>query len=319
MLQDSIDYFKNEVIPIISKNFMDIMPDIDIIILGSVGLGIDDKLSDMEASIYLDENLWRDKGKQLQLLMNDCISKANMWKKEGSIICVHPTSWLLDGNSNKFLMDTEIFPWENVSIESLFTVQKNMIVYSSKGMLNKLRELTAPSKYPKYLWKKSLIIELKELIFEDYFELTKSVQRNNITEVNIIYGKTLERIYHIAFLISQQYYPWRTHLQWAFEMLSLSSTDLGSKISSLLFVNDWIEKLNTIDSIINDYKSYININKLIPEIEIMSANLEQELIWAERLAAWNRPNWRTYIEECKKAALDNGYSPNDFWVWSLWK
>jgi len=41
-------------------------------------------------------------------------------------------------------------------------------------------------------------------------------------------------------------------------------------------------------------------NNLTPEIEILSNDLEQE-----RLSAWNTPNWRNYIEQRKKIALDS--------------
>lgn len=318
MSKNVLEYFENNVMPMIKENFSEIINEMDIMLLGSVGLGIDDEFSDMEASIYLDDIFWKKQGKQLQLLLDDCLTKTNMWKKEGSIICVHPVSWLLDGNAEKFLNNADELPWEKVSFETLFTMQKNTIYYNSKGTLNRLREITSVSEYPEHLWQKHLIIKLKELIFEDFFEFNKSVQRNHLLEANIIFGKVLEGIYHIAFLISHQYYPWRTHLHWAFENLLVSKIELGTKIDLLLTTNDLKEKVNIINSIIGYYRNYINANNLTPEIEILSNDLEQELLWAERLSAWNTPNWRDYIEQRKKVALDNGYSPDQFWIWSLW-
>lgn len=202
-------------------------------------------------------------------------------------------------------------------LETLFTMQKNTIFYNSKGTINRLREITNVSKYPEYLWKKCIIIKIKELI-ENFFELKKSVQRNHLIEANILFGKVLEEIYHLAFFISHQYYPWQTHLHWAFESLPVSKTELGTKINSLLTIDNWREKVDKINSIIDYFKNYINANNLTPEIEILSNDLEQELLWAERLSAWNTPNWRNYIEQRKKIALDNGYSSEQFWVWSLW-
>ncbi len=61
------------------------------------------------------------------------------------------------------------------------------------------------------------------MFVEEFFELNKNVQRNHIPEANILFGIMLERIYHIAFLISHEYYPWRTHLDWAFRNLSVDS------------------------------------------------------------------------------------------------
>lgn len=317
MSKNVLQYFENTVIPMIQENFGEIINEMDIMILGSVGLGIDDEFSDMEASIYLDDILWKKQGKHLQLLLNEYLTKTNMWEKEGSIICVHPISWLLDGNAEKFLTNTEELPWEKVSLETLFTMQKNTIIYNSKGTLKQLREITNASKYPEYLWKKYIIIKLNELI-GDFFEFKKSVQRSHLNEANILFGKVLEGIYHLAFFISHQYYPWRTHLHWAFENLSISKTELGTKINSLLTTNDWEKKVDIINSIIDYYKNYINANNLTPEIEILSNDLEKELLWAERLSAWDTPNWRNYIETHKKSALKNGYSADQFWVWSLW-
>lgn len=130
-----------------------------------------------------------------------------------------------------------------------------------------------------YLWKKGIIIKLKELS-ENFFEFKKSVQRNHLIEANILFGKVLEKIYHLAFFISHQYYPWQTHLHWAFENLPVSKIELGTKINSLLSINNWGEKVDKINSIIEYY--------------------------------------RNYIEQRKKIALDNGYSSDQFWVWSLW-
>ncbi len=170
-VKKAVNYFKNTIIPLIQTNSPNIKSDMDIMILGSVGLGIDDEISDIEAAIYLDDIIWKNQGKQLQLLLNDCIAKTNQWKREGSIICVHPVSWLLDGNSQKFLSNNisnnNSLPWENVSFETLFTMQNNTIILNSKGILNSLREITDVNKYPKELWKKLLITNIKKLFVEE--------------------------------------------------------------------------------------------------------------------------------------------------------
>ena len=318
MSKNAMNYFENIIIPLIQANYPNIISDMDIMILGSVGLGIDDEISDIEASIYLDDAIWENQGKQLQLLLNDCLAKTNNWKREGSILCVHPVSWLLDGSANKFLSNNDNLPWENISFETLFTMQKNTIILNSKGILTHLREKTDVTKYPEQLWKKSLITNIKELYVEEFFELNKNVQRNHIPEANILFGLMLERIYHIAFLVSHEYYPWRTHLDWTFRNLSISKTELRSQIDKLLSTSSWNERVKIIKSIIEFYKNYIKNNNLIPEIDVYSDDLETELIWAERLSAWNTPDWRNFIKEKERNAVDSGYSPEQFWVWSLW-
>lgn len=76
--------------------------------------------------------------------------------------------------------------------------------------------------------------------------------------------------------------------------------------------------MEIIKSIIDFYKNYIKNNNLIPEIDVYSDDLEKELIWAERLSAWNTPAWRNFIKEKEKNAVDSGYSPEQFGGWSLW-
>jgi len=163
-----------------------------------------------------------------------------------------------------------------------------------------------------------LITNIKELINEELFELKKDVHRNMKAEATIIFGIMLERIYHIAFLISHEYYPWRTHLDWAFRKLAIAKTELGGYIDKLLASDNWAERLKITESIIEFYKKYIGNNKLVPELDLYCDDLENELIWAERLSAWKNPDWRNYIKEKEKNAVDNGYKPDQFWVFSLW-
>lgn len=322
MARNAVEYFEKTIIPLIQANFSELIPEMDIMLLGSVGLGIDDEISDIEAAIYLEDSTWKAHGMGLQLLLNDCLARTNQWKSKGSIICVHPVSWLLDGYSQKFLSHNNDnlcnLPWEKVSFESLFTIQNNKIILSNKGILKDLREKTAIDKFPSSIWKKLLIINLKELINEGFFELMKDLHRRLAAESGIIYGVIIERIYHIAFLISHEYYPWRTHLDWAFRKLAVSKTELGHCIDKLLASDNWNERLELIESIIEFYKSYITDNELLQEIDLYCDDLENELIWAERLSAWNNPDWRNYIKEKEKIAEENGYKPDQFWVFSLW-
>ncbi len=254
MSKNAIKYLEKEILPLIQENHPSIMSDMEIMILGSVGLGIDDDISDIEVSIYLEDEIWKTQGKQLQLLLNDCLAKTNLWK----------------------------------------------------------------TNYPEQLWKKRLITDLKELYLEDFFELNKSIQRNHIPEANLLYGIMIERIYHMAFLVSHEYYPWRTHLDWAYRNLSISKTELSTKIDQLLSTDSWKERVEISKSIIDYYRDYIKENNLIPEIDVYSDDLEKELIWSERLSAWNTPDWRNFIKEKENNAVESGYSPDQFWVWSLW-
>ena len=284
-----IDYFEDTIMPVIRDNHLGILSEMSIMILGSVALGIDDELSDLEAAVYLDDTVWRESGGQLQLTLNDCLSKTNPWKNDGSVISVHPLSWLLDGQAKKFLQSSRNLPWEKVSFETLFTIQNNLIFYDPQDTLNRLRNVTSPSQYPEHLWKKSLIQRFKTLV-EDLSELKLSTKRNRIAESYIVLGHIIEGLFQIGFLILHQYYPWRTHLRWAFDKLPLPTSDLGSKIYSLSTCTEWNRMINIIETIIATYQDYINTNSIIPEVNI----------------------------KCSDKAIESGYESYQFWVWSLW-
>lgn len=65
------DYFDNTIMPMIRNGHSEIYTEMSIMILGSVGLGIDDKFSDMEAAVYLDDPVWHKHGARLQLSLNE--------------------------------------------------------------------------------------------------------------------------------------------------------------------------------------------------------------------------------------------------------
>lgn len=323
MTKDVLEYFDSKIMPLLKNQYSSILKDMNILILGSVGLGIDDELSDMEAVIYLPQETWKQYGANLQLSLNKCVAETNLWTPEGSIICVHPFSWLLDGQGEKIICNSDPISWEEISIESLYTIQENLIYYDPQENLKKLRNMTASKKMPKNLYKKLLLLGLKDFVENSFYDLVLSIKRNKIVEAYIHLGRAIENLFRIGFYICHQYYPWRTHLHWAFRKLPLPLSQLSSKFDLLTTTTDWSEKVNILETIYNLYKEYIISNSIFPEIDldkedIYSHDLHNELIWAERLNAWDNPNWRGFINERSEKAVKNGYSSDQFWVWSLW-
>lgn len=310
------EYFDSFVMPLLRSEYSDVLPKMCIMILGSVGLGNDDELSDLEVGIYLDDFDWKQFGREIQLSLNELLRKNNPWQEKGSVLCVHPTSWLLDGQAHKFLESTDNPPWEDVSFETLFTVQNNLIVFDPLEMLQKLRDKTAPANRPDKLWRKLLIVVLKKII-EELHELEDSVLRNEAAEAFGSFGRIIEELYRIGFIASRSYYPWRSHLSWAFEKLPLAS-DFKRLINGALVADTWQKKLEHIKNVTDAYKGYIKANNLLPEIDLSAQSLEDELIWAERCKAWENPDWRDWILTCTKKSIDTGHTEKDFWVFSLW-
>ena len=318
MPPDVHTYFHETIIPTIMDKHPDVASEMSLMVLGSAGLGIADEASDLEAAVYLEDPLWKKQGGQLQLTLNECLYRTCPYKMEGSVISVSPLSWLLDGHAKEFLERQEDLPWEKVSFEDLFTMQENLIVWDAHNLLHDLREVTAPQRLPEWLWKKLLILKLKKLIYDDLGELESVVKRGRSAEAHILLGLVLEDLFHTGFMINREYYPWRTHLRWAFERLPAVASDVLPHVDIALSAPDWHAKVVAIKEATSLYKQYLSQREIIPEIDILSSDLGEEFVWAERLKAWGNPNWRDWIVRCKERAVKSGYPAREFWVWSLW-
>ena len=312
MEQNIGSYFETIVIPASGEQHPQLAEQMSIIVLGSQGLGIADHLSDLEAAVYLDDPLWREQGGQLQLLLNQLLQATCPCRLAGSVIAVWPRSWLLGGNTAALLSDDE-----DLSIEELFTVQENLIVWDPSGFLAGVRAATVPSRYPTWLWKKRLLVALKALL-EDFSEFTLAVKRRHDAEAYILFGELLGTLLRIGFVINRQYYPWRTHLSWAFARLPQPTAALLTQVDRIVKAAGWEEKVAATKQMISSYRELMADTAVLPAIDLGSGDLAEELVWAERLKAWENPTWREWIKHCQQKAVRDGYDPGEFWVWSLW-
>lgn len=318
MEQSVRTYFETTIIPAITEAYPALTEEMSIIVLGSQGLGTADHLSDLEAAVYLEDARWREQGGQLQLLLNKCLQTTCPYRLAGSVIAVWPHSWLLGGHATEFLHGKQPLPWEEVSVEELFTLHENLISWDPKGFLAGMRQATLPSRYPLWLWKKRLLLTLKTLL-EDYGDFTLTVKRSHYAEASILLGELVRTLFQIGFLINRRYYPWRKHLSWAFERLPQPTSALLTPLDRVVGSSSWEEKVVALNQIISAYRDYISQHGILPEINLLSSELNEELTWAERLKAWETPNWRDWIKRCQEKALRDGYPPQEFWVWSLWQ
>ncbi len=85
MQKDVKAYFEETVIPLISREYPELAPEMSIQIPGSYGLGIADEFSDLDAVIYLDDPLWKAHGGQVQLMLERLF--AHMIKHPGVRFC----------------------------------------------------------------------------------------------------------------------------------------------------------------------------------------------------------------------------------------
>ena len=321
---ESSDYFHNVVMPFVRDRHSEILPDTSVMILGSVGLGNDDELSDVEAVFYLPSEIWKQRGAWLQITLDECLQETNPWKQEnGSILSVHPLSWLLDTQGENILSGDGIVPWEELSFESLFTIQTNPILHDPQNTLGQLREMTAPSQMPKNRWKKTLYTRLNDFVEGGVRNIQRSIDRGLYSEAHIQFGRAVQNLFEIGYLACHQYYPYLKHLRWAFGRLPPPISDSAVEFDLLPVATDWQEKTDRLETIYDAFRDYIVSNSVLPEINFDLIDLHDdgfiyELIFAGRFRAWDNPDWRSNITKYKEQAAENGFQTDQWGIFQLW-
>jgi len=319
MTRDVRTYFEKHVIPLIDGDLPGIASDMSIIVQGSVGLGVDDEFSDLEASVYLPNEIWNTHGLQAQLLLNSCLRESCPWTGKGSIICVSRFSQLLGGEAPALWSGTVDPPWGEMALPELFSLQECLILRDAHERLARLRAATSPERVPEHLWRKWLLLSLKKLVWADLGELEVCVKRQRWPEAQVVLGCVLEDLFHVGFLINRRYCPWRKHLRWAFERLPELAADVLPHLDVAACAEDWEHRLSSIGKARDACIEHAHENGLLPTVDLLAQDLCEELVWAERLEAWSNPNWREYLVACKERAREAGQDTRDFWVYSLWK
>jgi hypothetical protein len=275
MTEKSKKYFNDVIMPLILEKHSDILHEMSFIIYGSVGLGIDDEFSDVEAIIYLPDEIWKQNG-LLQINLDKCLLETNLWKQSGSIICVHPLSWLLDGQCEKILAGGDV-DWDKIQFDSqygLFVIHNQPIWHDPQDRLGKLRRMTAPSEMPDIFWKKALLSKISNFVGGTH-DMRRCADRRHFLDVYIPFGDAVKALLEIGFLICRQYYPYCKHLSWAFSRLPSPVSDLSSYFDLLSASLDWQERFSIMESIYNFYRNYIISNSLLPELDFNRVDLHE--------------------------------------------
>lgn len=322
MTKNITHYFDETIMPLIRSLHRDILPEASIMILGSVGLHIDDELSDMEAVIYLPDAIWKQNG-ILQIELEECLAETNPWKREGinngSIISVHPLSWLLNFQGEKILTNGGNVEWDKLSFESLFTIQENLIYFDPQNRFGNLRKFTAADKMPDPLWKKNIYTKLKDFVEDGVRAIQISVARRLFATAHIQFGRAVQTLYELGFLICHKYYPYLKHLRWAFSRLPEPISAVGSYFDRLSETSDWQERLAMLETIYEAYTAFIVSNSVFPEIDFDRIDLHDmrihtDLGHASWFRAWENPCWRESLKILKEKAVQLGYAPDMWWI-----
>ena len=328
MQKDVTEYFETEVIPLIEQELPDVASAMLLSVGPPFGLDIADEHSDMYATIYLENPLWKDRGGRLQLLLEESFERFGANATYCCNICVLPMSWL--GEVRLFLETgakaEEELPWETVGLETLFEVQHNLILRDPHGVYRKLREATAPDRFPRWLWKKLLIDELHGLV-DELIECKQLLKGGRALEVFLYHAALLEKAVRIGFLLNEQYYPTRDSLRWAYAKLPVAADQALPHIDAAVASDDPEQRVASLEAILDTYRQHIHKKKILPSVNILAPmeafpdsgalGLSGELVWAQRCEAWSNPNWRQWITGCEDRAKKAGHA-DSWWIWSLW-
>ena len=325
MKEKSVNYFNNIIMPLIREKHADILPEASMMISGSVGLGIDDELSDVEGAIYLPDEIWKNKGFMLQVNLDKCLLETNLWEQGGSGIQVYPLSWLLDRQGEKILANGNV-PWKKLQDDSLFglfVLHNEPVWHDPQDRIGRLRKLTAPEKMPEILWKKALLKKIKAFVSDGMHEIHRCVDRKHYLDAYIPLGDAVKALLETGFMVCRQYYPYRKHLSWAFGRLPSPVSDLSSQFDLLAVSKDWRERLNIIEKIFNFYRDYIISNALLPELDFSRVDLREMPLHDNEfnIAGWilDNPNWRNEQEAIKARTRELGLEPEaSRWI-SWWE
>jgi hypothetical protein len=326
MSRDVERYFSEVVLPFVEARFPDLTAEVMVLIEGSAGLGLHDALSDLDATVYLDDPLWKARGGQLQLaLMHELPAfsqrsephcsfpgRPHRWAITGHPeVCVHPVSWLLDHNALAFLAPEGPPPWQAVSIERLYAMQHDLVLRDPHGTLRRLREATSVDRCPEWLWRKRLITKLSDLKGEPW-DFEKAVKRSKPMEALTILGPLLQALIEISFVLERSYYPWRKHLWQAFGELPIAH-EVGPLLAAAATSTSWDERVGAVNEIVTRYAD------AAIQRGLLSSEMLEFLPQAKGEEAWSNLNWLAEYRKYGPLARDAGFDEQDGWVWGLWR
>ena len=319
-------YFEDTVVPLIAREHPEVVAQMSIRVEGSVGLGLNDELSDMDAMIYLPKDLWRTHGGQLQLDLIHSLEPFSAhnhpycenpgdpfaWARFGHAeVNVHPRSELLCGHSEEVVTGEKDVPWDEVSVEELHQIQHSPILCDSGGFLTRIKDATAVDRYPVQLWTKRLIYELAEFKGEPW-DLQKAVRRGRTLETQMILGTVLAALFRVTYLINKRYYPWRKYLFPLFGELPFGPPEIQAEFENIASGGDWHRKSASVDRILRVLTEQILKNGML------SADVLEYLFPAKNGRAWENPNWRDEYDRKGRMAREAGYDSRDGWIWGFW-
>jgi hypothetical protein len=317
-------YFEEKVIPLITREHPDLMSEMSVRVEGSFARGGGDELSDLDATVFLPERLWKERGGQLQLtLLHDLEpfiahpssfyprDPQDWWRLRHSEISVHRLSELLCGQAESILAGEGDVPWEEADPEELLQLQLHLVLWDGQGALGRLRELTTSDRYPEWLWSKHLIRELIDVAGE-LEEFDKAVRRSKPLDAHMFLAEVIRMLFRVIFLMNKRYHPWRSGFLPMFKELPFGPKELLAHFEVLASEAGWPDKSAAVRGIVRVVTERIRTTGMLTD-DMLRYLLRA---WAEK--AWENPDWLKSAEVYERRAAAAGYDPWYGWVWEQW-
>ena len=318
-------YLEKHIIRLIAERHPRVAAEMCVVIEGSPALELADEYSDLDAIIYLEDDLWYDEGGQVQLLLwreaepfdpkaqrhCDFPGRPGNWVVYGHPeVCVHPVSWLLNGQAKRVLEGGDV-PWEEISPEALFKLHsETLVLRDPRGTIERLREATRPEHLPDWLWRKRLLLKLADIKGQPA-ELRFAVKRGEAVEASILLGSLLADLLRAGFLIARTYHPYPKRLRWAFQQLPFAETTLPL-IDTISVSPEWQERVHAVQALVECY------TEIILDTGALASEVLEYLYPARDREAWSNPDWLQQVRAEERKARDAGCEAGERWLWSLW-
>ncbi|MGD0111427.1 MAG: DUF4037 domain-containing protein [Armatimonadota bacterium] len=324
-MSNATAYVERVVMPLIAEQHPRAAAEMRLVLIGSHVMGLDDEHSDLDAILYLGDEMWAAEGARLQLLLlhiperfdaqlicSESPGHPEDWHIRGHPeICVLPRSWLLDGKAERILAQQDDVAWEDITFESLHTLHyESLVLRDSDDVIARLRKATLPERHPEWLWQKRLITTLARMKGMPA-ELDLAVRRHALVEAQILLGTLLGDLLKVGFLMCRQYHPYAKRLRWEYGRLPLPP-DLPALIDVVAASADWREKVEA------EHRALGRYTDIILEQRLLGPEVLEYLSPAHGYGAWSDPDWLSRVREQERAAKQAGYPAADRWVWSLW-
>jgi len=172
------DYFETVIVPLVADVSQEMADKMTVSVSGSYALGVADEMSDLDCCLFVPDDLYERHFAEVQLKRIHRLPLAKRFIPRPTPHGEMCLGRLSDLQANPYLSGEAELPWEETLIAGkLYEFQRMPIIRDPFGLLRALKDATQESRFPESLWRKQLLLTLKDLVLDDGGELREMVSR----------------------------------------------------------------------------------------------------------------------------------------------